>query len=49
MERVRVVTYNVHRCKGVDARVRPGRIVEVLREIGAECSPSAAAGRVVYL
>lgn len=36
MERVRVVTYNVHRCKGVDARVRPGRIVEVLREIGAD-------------
>jgi len=36
VERLRVVTYNVHRCKGVDARVRPGRIVEVLREIGAD-------------
>lgn len=36
MDHVRVVTYNVHRCRGVDGRVRPGRIAEVLLEIGAD-------------
>ena len=34
--RVRVVTYNVHRCRGMDRRVRPQRIVEVLGEINAD-------------
>jgi endonuclease/exonuclease/phosphatase family metal-dependent hydrolase len=34
--RVRVVTYNVHRCRGMDRRVRPQRIVEVLGEIDAD-------------
>lgn len=33
---IRVVTYNVHRCRGLDRRVRPARIVEVLREIDAD-------------
>ena len=33
---LRVVTYNVHRCRGLDRRVRPARIVEVLREIDAD-------------
>ena len=32
-ERLRIVTYNVHKCKGIDGRVRPSRIVGVLREI----------------
>src|SRR5689334_17744824 len=34
--RLRVVTYNVHRCRGMDRRVRPQRIVRVLREIDAD-------------
>ncbi len=33
---LRVVTYNVHKCRGLDRRVRPARIVEVLREINAD-------------
>jgi endonuclease/exonuclease/phosphatase family metal-dependent hydrolase len=33
---LRVATYNVHRCRGLDGRVRPERIVEVLREIDAD-------------
>ena len=34
--RLRVATYNVHRCRGLDGRVRPDRIADVLREIGAD-------------
>lgn len=34
--RVRVATYNVHKCRGLDGRIRPERIVEVLREIDAD-------------
>lgn len=33
---VRVATYNIHRCRGLDRRTLPGRIAEVLREIGAD-------------
>jgi endonuclease/exonuclease/phosphatase family metal-dependent hydrolase len=33
---LRVVTYNVHRCRGLDGRTRPARIVEVLAEVGAD-------------
>lgn len=33
---IRIATYNVHKCQGLDRRVRPGRIVEVLRELGAD-------------
>lgn len=33
---VRVVTYNIHKCVGVDGRYDPARIVAVLREIDAE-------------
>ncbi len=32
----RVVTYNIHKCRGMDRRVRPERIVEVLRGIDAD-------------
>jgi endonuclease/exonuclease/phosphatase family metal-dependent hydrolase len=32
----RIVTYNVHRCRGLDGRLRPQRIVEVLREVNAD-------------
>lgn len=33
---VRVATYNVHRCRGLDRRVMPMRIADVLREIDAD-------------
>jgi len=33
---LRVATYNIHKCRGLDQRVRPARIVEVLREIDAD-------------
>jgi endonuclease/exonuclease/phosphatase family metal-dependent hydrolase len=35
-ETLRVVTYNVHRCKGLDGRVRPDRVAKVLEEIDAD-------------
>ncbi|HEX8685575.1 MAG TPA: endonuclease/exonuclease/phosphatase family protein [Pyrinomonadaceae bacterium] len=34
--RLRVVTYNVHKCVGLDRRERPGRIAAVLREVNAD-------------
>ncbi len=34
--RLRVVTYNIHRGRGLDGRLRPSRIAEVLREIDAD-------------
>ena len=33
---VRVVTYNIHTCVGVDRRYDPGRVAAVLREIDAD-------------
>ena len=33
---LRVVTYNVHKCQGLDRRVRPARIASVLRELDAD-------------
>jgi endonuclease/exonuclease/phosphatase family metal-dependent hydrolase len=33
---LRVATYNIHKSRGLDWRVRPDRIVEVLREIDAD-------------
>lgn len=34
--RIRVVTYNVHKCRGLDGRVRVARIVQILRELDAD-------------
>lgn len=34
--RFRVATYNVHKCRGLDRRVAPGRIADVLREVSAD-------------
>ncbi|HWF88231.1 MAG TPA: endonuclease/exonuclease/phosphatase family protein, partial [Pyrinomonadaceae bacterium] len=31
-----IATYNIHKCRGLDRRVRPDRIVDVLRETGAD-------------
>jgi endonuclease/exonuclease/phosphatase family metal-dependent hydrolase len=33
---IRMVTYNVHKCRGLDARVHPSRIVRVLQEVDAD-------------
>jgi endonuclease/exonuclease/phosphatase family metal-dependent hydrolase len=33
---LRVATYNVHKCRGLDGRVRPDRVAQVLREIDAD-------------
>ena len=33
---VRIATYNIHRCRGMDRRTSPARIAEVLREIDAD-------------
>src|SRR5919201_2636661 len=36
-QRIRVVTYNIHKCRGLDRRVSPARIAEVLRKLDADC------------
>src|SRR4029453_4599105 len=33
---LRVATYNIHRCRGLDGRTRPERIAEVLQAIAAD-------------
>jgi endonuclease/exonuclease/phosphatase family metal-dependent hydrolase len=33
---LRVATYNVHRCRGLDGRTSPARIADVIRAIGAD-------------
>src|SRR5215472_10327543 len=30
---LRIVTYNIHKCRGMDARVRPERVAAVLAEL----------------
>src|SRR5829696_5230727 len=35
-EHFRITTYNIHKCRGLDRRVRPHRIVEVLRQTDAD-------------
>lgn len=32
----RVATYNTHKCRGMDGRIRPPRIAEVLRELAVD-------------
>jgi endonuclease/exonuclease/phosphatase family metal-dependent hydrolase len=36
MLRFRAVSYNIHRCIGMDGRKDPGRVAEVIRELGAD-------------
>ncbi|MCC6389013.1 MAG: endonuclease/exonuclease/phosphatase family protein [Bryobacterales bacterium] len=36
MKTIRIATYNIHKCQGMDGRVRPERIVRVLEEINAD-------------
>ncbi len=33
---IRIASYNVHKCRGLDRRTRPGRIAEVLAELDAD-------------
>ncbi len=33
---LRVVTYNIHRCRGMDGRTQPSRAIEVLRSLNAD-------------
>lgn len=33
---VRIVTYNIHKCRGLDRRVRPARIAAILGELDAD-------------
>ena len=33
---IRIATYNIHRCRGMDRRTIPSRIAEVIREMGAD-------------
>ena len=33
---LRIVTYNIHRCRGLDGRTRPDRIAAVLRSVNAD-------------
>jgi endonuclease/exonuclease/phosphatase family metal-dependent hydrolase len=33
---LRIVTYNIHRCRGLDGRTRPDRIAAVLRSVDAD-------------
>src|SRR5689334_6644908 len=34
---IRVVTYNIHKCRGLDRRVSAARIAEVLRKLDPDC------------
>ncbi len=34
--RLRVATYNIHRCRGLDGRINPGRTAEVIRAVDAD-------------
>lgn len=34
--RIRICTYNIHRARGLDGRVRAGRVLDVLREVEAD-------------
>jgi endonuclease/exonuclease/phosphatase family metal-dependent hydrolase len=34
--RIRIATYNVHKCRGMDRRISVARIAEVLREVDAD-------------
>src|ERR1041385_6401933 len=35
-KKLRIVTYNIHKCRGMDARVRPERVAAVLAELDVD-------------
>ncbi len=36
MQRLRVATYNIHKCRGLDRRISPARIAKVIRQLDAD-------------
>ncbi|MDX1982965.1 MAG: endonuclease/exonuclease/phosphatase family protein [Bryobacteraceae bacterium] len=36
MRNLRIATYNIHKCQGMDGRVKPDRIARVLKEVNAD-------------
>ncbi len=36
MNRFRVATYNVHKCRGIDWKVRPERVLKVIQQMDAD-------------
>src|SRR5687767_2219837 len=36
MHRLRIATYNIHKCVGIDRKYSPERIADVLREVDAD-------------
>ena len=34
--RIRIATYNIHKCRAMDRRTKPARIAEVIRELDAD-------------
>jgi endonuclease/exonuclease/phosphatase family metal-dependent hydrolase len=36
MQRLRVATYNIHKCRGLDRRTRPERIARVIQQLDAD-------------
>jgi endonuclease/exonuclease/phosphatase family metal-dependent hydrolase len=34
--RIRIATYNIHKCRGMDQRIRPERIAAVIRQLDAD-------------
>ena len=33
---IRIATYNIHRCRGMDRRTMPSRVAEVIRDMNAD-------------
>ncbi len=50
MIRLRVATYNVHKCRGMDWRISPARVLAVIQEFNADifALQEIFAGQVVY-
>lgn len=56
---LRITTYNIHKCRGMDGRIRPARIAAVLRDIDADVialqevvridEPNPEADQMLYL
>ena len=42
--RFRVATYNTHKCRGIDGRIRPSRVADVLTELEADVVALAGSG-----
>jgi endonuclease/exonuclease/phosphatase family metal-dependent hydrolase len=36
LARIRVASYNVHKCRGIDRRIRPDRIAKIIRHLDAD-------------